>query len=278
MSSKPNIGDKRISVIVPTYRAGDYLWECLESLKNQTLSADKWELLIILNGCDEPWRAQIAAFIEAHTMTQARLVQTDTAGVSNARNIGLDQAQGEYITFVDDDDYVSPRYLEELLTIAAPDTIAAAYTRAFSDTKTHILYRIEREYLRRAGKGKQPFYQAKKYFSGPCAKLLHRDIIGNSRFDTRFSKGEDALYMFTISNRMRYIQFTSTQAVYYRRMRLYSATHNDPWKTIAKNSLALMKAYWTIYKKDSSYSFYFFITRILGAIHLIISYRQVKKI
>ena len=272
MSSKPNIGDKRISVIVPTYRAGDYLWECLESLKNQTLSADKWELLIILNGCDEPWRAQIAAFIEAHTMTQARLVQTDTAGVSNARNIGLDQAQGEYITFVDDDDYVSPRYLEELLTIAAPDTIAAAYTRAFSDTKTHILYRIEREYLRRAGKGKQPFYQAKKYFSGPCMKLIHREVIGKERFDIRFDNGEDSLFMFAISCRCRYIQFTDTSAVYYRRVRSNSISLGQSRYASIKNRLQLMKAYSTLYwSKLRQYRLHFYLTRLLGSIYAIIA-------
>ena len=85
-----------ISVIIPTYKPKDYLWECLDSLSCQTIEKSKFEVLIILNGCNEPYNTQIIKYIESQQNVQWRLFQTDEPGVSNARNIGLDKAEGEY--------------------------------------------------------------------------------------------------------------------------------------------------------------------------------------
>ena len=56
----------KISVIVPTYKPQDYLWECLNSLMNQTLSKQEYEVVLVLNGCTEPWKSQIAEYIKEH--------------------------------------------------------------------------------------------------------------------------------------------------------------------------------------------------------------------
>ena len=97
------------------------MWQCLDSLNAQTLDKRLWEVIIVLNGCSEPWETEIKQYIQSRHLTNARLIQTDEGSVSNARNIGLDQAKGEYIAFLDDDDYVSPTYLEALAAIATPD-------------------------------------------------------------------------------------------------------------------------------------------------------------
>lgn len=59
-------------------------------------------------------------------MISITLYYTEIAGVSNARNIGIEHAIGEYITFIDDDDYVSPVFLEELYNKASPQVISYA--------------------------------------------------------------------------------------------------------------------------------------------------------
>lgn len=260
-----------ISIIIPTYKPQDYLWQCLDSFVAQTLDKQRWELIIVLNGCNEPWSEMIDIYLHAHSLTNARVIQTDEAGVSNARNIGIDAANGEYIGFVDDDDYVSPTYLEELARIASPNTIAASYTVAFDETRSFIPYYIEAAYQVYSPQGTIPYYKARKYFSGPCMKLFHRDIIGDCRFDTRFKVGEDALFMYLISNRMHQIAFTSIQAIYYRRMRTDSASHaSSKWQTI-HNCIRLMHQYSRIYLKGHGYAFSFYLTRLLGAIHTIIS-------
>ena len=259
-----------ISIIIPTYRPQEYLWQCLDSFAAQTLDKSQWELIVVLNGCNEPWLQQLNTYQSAHSDMSIQIIQTDTAGVSNARNIGLDHAHGEYIGFVDDDDYVSPSYLEQLIQLATPDTIAAAYSIAFDETHAFIPYYIETAYHVYAPQGIVPYSVARRYFSGPCMKLIHRDIIGDRRFDTRFASGEDSLFMFLISNRMHQVAFTDQQAIYYRRMRPCSASHRLSCPQRARNCMQLLREYTHIYRNGEGYAFAFYITRILGLIHSII--------
>ena len=128
----------KISVIIPSYKPKGYLWECLESLYNQTFPSNDFEILLVLNGCCEPYKSQIEEFLKGKDMCNVCLIQTNQLGVSNARNIGLDRAKGDYITFIDDDDYVSPSYLEELYEKALPDTISLCYPYAFNDGSPEI--------------------------------------------------------------------------------------------------------------------------------------------
>ena len=90
----------KISVIVPTYKPKDYLWECLDSMYNQTLPYNDFEVVIVLNGCKEPYYTNIWKYINEHPKINWRYLHTDEGGVSNARNMALDAAKGDYITFL----------------------------------------------------------------------------------------------------------------------------------------------------------------------------------
>ena len=61
MLTKPS--EIKISVIIPTYKPQNYLWECLESLVRQTFPGQHFEIILVLNGCTEPWKSQIEEFI-----------------------------------------------------------------------------------------------------------------------------------------------------------------------------------------------------------------------
>lgn len=265
-----------ISVIIPTYRPQAYIWECLLSLATQTLPKNLYEIIIVLNGCNEPFHSQIQQYIidylSAH---QVQLIQTDTGGVSNARNLGLDAAKGDYITFIDDDDYISPTYLEELYTLADENTIVLAYPYAFNDGKPNIQlpYRITDAY-NYCIKHKYNTIDtiARKFFSGPCMKLIPVSFIQDKRFDTRFKNGEDSLFMFLISNKFKTLILTSTKAIYYRRFRTGSASLSLNYLQRLKNSIRLSIEYTYIYFSDiKQYDFNFYITRIMGSIRSIIT-------
>ena len=97
----------KITVIIPTYKPGSYLWKCLDSIKNQTFDKVDFELILVLNGCNEPYYTDIKKYIATNFIGyNINFIQTDVGGVSNARNIALDKAKGKYITFIDDDDFV----------------------------------------------------------------------------------------------------------------------------------------------------------------------------
>lgn len=262
----------QISVIIPTYKPQEYIGDCLHSLAIQTLPPENYEILIILNGCKEPYYSEIQTYIDTYfSAHNVRLLHTHTSGVSYARNIGLDNAQGEYIAFIDDDDYVSPTYLEALLDKASRNTIALSNTIAFSADNPYINYYIAQAYRHYAPIGKQPFYKPRSYMAGPCMKLIHRDIIHNIRFDTRFKNGEDSLFIFCISKNVKYVDFTSKDVFYYRRYRLNSASKGRRISEKIQNAQKLCCAYsHTYWHKPCAYHFTFYITRMLGSIKTII--------
>ena len=265
-----------ISVIIPTYRPQAYIWECLLSLATQTLPKNLYEIIIVLNGCNEPFHSQIQQYIIDHLPAhQVQLIQTNTGGVSNARNIGLNIAKGDYIAFIDDDDYVSPTYLEELYTLADENTIVLAYPYAFNDGEPNIQlpYRITDAYDYCIKHNYNTIDTiARKFFSGPCMKLIPVSFIQDRRFDTRFKNGEDSLFMFLISNKFRALRFTTNQAIYYRRYRIGSANFSTNRLQRLINSTRLSLEYTRIYFSNiKQYNFNFYITRILGSIRSIIS-------
>lgn len=256
----------KISVIIPSYKPGDYIWECLDSLDNQTLNHEDFEVIIILNGCSEPWKSQISEYITKHTGTNFRLLQTDQGGVSNARNIGLDNAKGEYIAFVDDDDCVSKHYLDGLLALSSPECVALTDAVYFDDKSNSLNYdNIHHKEYQRLGVCTNPsIYQARRFFNGPCMKLVHKDIIGSRRFDLRFVNGEDSLFMALISDRIRKCQICPENAIYFRRVRPNSASTRK--RTLANRLSTSLKAfvqylkYWI--KNPLSYNVAFMASRM----------------
>ena len=100
-----------ISVIVPVYNAERYLADCLESLIRQTHR--ELEILVIDDGSTDGSAALCERF--AGQDGRIRLLRKENSGVSSARNLGLDEAQGEYVAFVDADDWILPEMLETQL-------------------------------------------------------------------------------------------------------------------------------------------------------------------
>ena len=260
----------KVSIIIPTYCPKDYLWECLDSLDNQTFDKSSFEVILVLNGCNEPYKQAVKEYIIKHPSMQFVFIQTDVGGVSNARNIGLGASNGEYITFIDDDDYVSPTYVQELYLKAAPDVISVCYPLSFKDGSTTTApYNITRDYYRNEGRETCSYIRARRFFSGPVYKLIHKDIIGNRRFDVRFKNGEDSLYMFLISDRFGKVALTSRDAIYYRRIRRGSAvTVKKSKTTILSNFIRVEAELWRIYiMHPFRYSFRFLLAKSISAVH-----------
>ncbi|WP_220755680.1 glycosyltransferase family 2 protein, partial [Shewanella sp. KT0246] len=106
----------KISIIIPMYNASEYLLECINSVKAQT--EQDFELIIVDDGSTDD---SVAIVNEHCTDLQLKLFQQENAGASAARNVGMKQASGEYICFVDSDDILTPNALKSLY-IRAKDT------------------------------------------------------------------------------------------------------------------------------------------------------------
>lgn len=265
----------KISVIIPSYKPQSYLWECLNSLKNQNFPHDEFEVILVLNGEKEPFYTDIEKYIKESVTEEIniKLYYSEKGNVSNARNIGLDNASGEYIVFIDDDDYVSEAYLSALYEKATQEIIPLTLLKGFCDDNTLTEEKLKQYnslkgqlYKEHSSRGKAPFKTAIKYFSSPVMKMIHKSIIAEKRFNLNFKNGEDALFMFSISDRMRYVDFATEDAIYYRRHRNGSLVNSGRGRAKKLgNALRLVVAYANIFfSAPTRYSFPFFLNRIMA--------------
>ena len=106
---------KKVSVIVPVYNVEEYLSKCLGSLVRQSL--DGTEIIVVNDGSTDGSQKIIEKFQEEHP---GKIIsfEKENGGLSDARNFGLDRASGEFIGFVDSDDYVSETMFEEMYSLA----------------------------------------------------------------------------------------------------------------------------------------------------------------
>lgn len=102
----------KISIIVPVYNTCNYLSRCLDSLVNQEIYQDI-EIIVIDDGSTDESPEIIRKYAKQYTNIKPIFLPFNT-GVSTARNIGLNTAKGEYIGFLDSDDYVDNRFFSEL--------------------------------------------------------------------------------------------------------------------------------------------------------------------
>ena len=104
---------KLVSLVIPVYNKGNYVAECLQSIDNQVYR--NFELLLIDDGSTDISVKICDDFCQLHSY--AKVFHTSHNGVSSARNLGIDNAKGDYIVFIDADDILGNYYLEVLVDL-----------------------------------------------------------------------------------------------------------------------------------------------------------------
>lgn len=259
-----------ISVIIPTFKPGNYLFENLDKLRLQTLDHAMFEVVIVLNGPKEPFYSQINAYINNSCKDlNVRLIYTERKGVSDARSIGIDESRGNYIAFFDDDDWVSPNYLESLFSHRDGNVVVLANVKMIDDVSGQQLYYYTTEaYQRLKEKPAPSIFEARSYLSSVCGKLIPRQVIGDDRFPSNYVLGEDALFMFYISWRISGFALASEDTVYHVRYRTDSASHKHRsyWQRFRIVMRVLVK-YVRIYSGNPrKYDFPFFLSRLVATL------------
>lgn len=187
----------RVSIILPSYRIDGSLLRTLESIYHQTYPLEKLEVQIVLNGQGVANRQVVERFARHHRGPEWRILESGP-GVVAARNCGLADATGEYITFVDDDDLVERNYVAALVAMAASDTVVAA---DMVDVDENDSYTRDTNAVRRVkalGYEQVPAYTRAGLFGACGGKLIPTDLIGEHRFDPTLSSGEDVAFLGAI--------------------------------------------------------------------------------
>jgi len=147
----------RVSVIVPVYNVQNYIRECILSILNQTFR--DFEIIIINDGSKDKSIEHIKDLVNDNE--NIILINQENGGLSNARNTGLRIATGEYISFVDSDDYIGKNFLATLYSEAKEfdlDIACGNYIKFDENKKNPIRERDEKLYTKTAVTGVQFLY------------------------------------------------------------------------------------------------------------------------
>ncbi len=220
---------KGISVIIPMYNAERFIKECLGTVSGQ--SCGDFEVIVVDDGSSD--RGARMCREAASGDERIRLVCQKNAGVSAARNRGLDLAKGDYVFFLDSDDGIHPRLFEEMLKevqTSRAELVFCGYSRVNADQMEAALEEGCRMYGRvrweRADAENAEEWFHIKYrdeMSGIGGKLIKRERIGDLRFEEGLARGEDTLFLYSLVSqgiRTAYLN----RGWYYYRMHPDSAT------------------------------------------------------
>ena len=210
----------KLSIIVPVYKVEPYLRRCVDSILAQTLT--DFELILVDDGSPDGCPAICDEY--AQLDSRVCVIHKPNGGLSDARNAGLDVAQGEYIGFVDSDDYIHPQVYKLLIQaieksnadIGAVDlawvyddkgAVGTTYDQTVFD---RMVVLQKHDYLDR-------FYPENRYFLRPevCSKVYGRHIFN----DLRFPLGqiyEDAYLQLSILQKANKVVKLPVIGYYYR--------------------------------------------------------------
>lgn len=220
---------ERISVIIPMYNSEEYIRQCIESVTRQTYR--HLEILVINDGSTDRGM-EICKMLQRRD-DRIRLINQKNQGVSSARNRGMDAAVGKYVFFLDSDDAIHPRLLEELVgkaekygaKLAACDVLKLK-SRRMDHRKGQIAGRGRWQISKNGAESEEWFhikYSLNLTLIG--GKLIRRDSIGALRFDEDLTRGEDTLFLYELVRKRIRIAFLERKWYYYR-IHAGSVTHS----------------------------------------------------
>lgn len=210
-----------ISVIVPVYNVESYVAECIESIQNQTYM--NLEIILVNDGstdasgdiCD-----QYAAYDE-----RIQVIHKENAGVSAARDTGIESANGDYIGFVDSDDYIAPTMYEDMLKLMAEhdlDIIECTAFRNNGDTNIEGCNDGSLEIFNRDEALKMAMYDC---FVAVWSQLYKRRVISDVRFPVGRKFEDSAVSYLFIANTKRVGHIN--RCLYYYRLNPNSTTQTS---------------------------------------------------
>ena len=250
------------SIIIPIYNKERYISKCLCSINEQTFCS--FEVIIINDGSTD----NSQAILDQISDERFHVISINNQGVSNARNIGLDHAKGEYILFIDADDYISVSYLQtiyETLGNDRVDILIFGLQKVYGNNHIRTLIPqfsgkvTNREFI---DSYMSAFEKQDGIYGYVCNKTIKRSFISkhNIRFCTDIKQAEDLYFwldVYKFSPTMAfsqyaeyyYIQNTDNSSAFFKcdpwpQIRIWLKTYNVLSPCNASNLLGIKQKLW----------------------------------
>lgn len=225
---------QKISVIVPIFNASKSIKKCIESIINQTYK--NIEIILINDGSEDNTLEIINDYKEKDE--RIKVINKANSGVANTRNVGIEIATGQYIMFVDSDDYIDVNYIYEMhneLVKNDSDVAVSGMTSCENNEKKikKIIYKNESCNLQFSEIISEIIN--KLTFCSACKTLIKKELLTNNkiRFDENLKYCEDMIFSFNMLKKATKIRYVNSTGYYYVFSK-NSATNKTDIKSINK--------------------------------------------
>lgn len=206
--------NEKISIVVPVYNVERYIKECVESLINQDY--ENIEIILVDDGSIDSSGIICDDYQKNHTNVFS--YHKKNGGLSDARNYGIDKANGKYITFVDGDDMVEKDYISFMYKLIKKENvkISSCGIKKLYDNGTMKSDNFENIHKKFIGNEAEIYLNVIGYFNvSACNKLFKKDLFNTIKFP-KGKKSEDWFVMYKIIEKSNEIFYDSTPKYIYR--------------------------------------------------------------
>ena len=213
-----------ISIVIPVYNTEKYLGGCLNSIQNQTYK--NFEVILVNDGSMDHSESICMDFVKVDT--RFKYFTKVNGGASSARNFGLDNVTGDFITFIDSDDWVDENHLEVLLNNIKENNsdMAVSSIKKFDNVRNFEfrVYSKQEKYLLNYNKlNREEFLvilpkliHASNSYKIAVSKLFKKELVTDVRFDESIVYGEDLDFFFKLYNKVNSISYVDEVTYIYR--------------------------------------------------------------
>lgn len=236
----------KLSVIIPMYNAEKYIEKCIKSVMVQTYP--DLEIICIDDGSTDKTKTICNRYCLKNPGIQ--LLMTEHKGVSHSRNIGLDRATGDYVTFVDADDWIEPYTYDtamKLICKSNVDLLVYGYQKEEGNSKKIICKKKPKDIF--SGTELLKYAFCRDEYRGITAyswnKIFNKQLLDSNneriRYDESLNRGEDILFLVKILKNIKKAKFME-EYFYHHVIRNDSLSHNPDIEILKDLLLAYQKA------------------------------------
>lgn len=234
----------KISIIIPVYNVKDYLDECLKSVCEQTYT--ELEILVI-DDCSNDGSAEMCDEW-AQKDNRIKVFHTANNGVSEARNLGLQNATGKYIAFVDSDDYINQNLIKRLYDTLVENNsdIAICKEHAVEEAEKRsadeVVPKGSVQGLNREKIAQMLLSPFTGHLTWIWLRLQKRELFDEVRFPVELGNCEDVIYSLEVYKKAKKVSFLD-ERLYYYRQRKNSIVHTPSGKNIYDRAMAMLEIF-----------------------------------
>lgn len=232
--------NKKVSIIIPVYNNENYISQCIESVENQTYK--NYEIIIIDDGSTDDSLKLCKKFEKRND--KIKVISINNGGVSNARNIGIKNASGDYVCFIDSDDYVMPTYIESLIKKMNNKCLVISAYSVFNEKKDRQVKKINKQKLYIGIDIYLKIVRNELFWNQPWNKMYNLNVIKENKlfFNDKLNMGEDLVFNLNYLNFIDNI-FYINKTIYRHRINDNGAMANNNENKLKALSNILLEMY-----------------------------------